>query len=73
MTLLKKRAGIENFRYHDLRASFCTNALLAGWTIAQVATVSGHKGWDQLKIYSRIKAEDLVEKINTIEIVNFKK
>ncbi len=70
--IAKKRAGIENFRYHDLRACFCTNALLAGWTIAQVATVSGHKGWDQLKIYSRIKAEDLVDKINTINVVNLK-
>lgn len=70
--IAKKRAGIENFRYHDLRACFCTNALLAGWTIAQVAAVSGHGDWSQLKIYSRIKAEDLVDKINTINVVNLK-
>lgn len=70
--IAKKRAGIENFRYHDLRACFCTNALLAGWTIAQVAAVSGHEDWQQLKIYSRIKAHDLVDKINTINVVNLK-
>ena len=70
--IAKKRAGIENFRYHDLRACFCTNALLAGWTIAQVAAVSGHEDWQQLKIYSRIKAHDLVDKINNINVVNLK-
>ena len=70
--IAKKRAGIENFRYHDLRACFCTNALLSGWTIAQTAAVSGHQDWSQLKIYSRIKAEDLVDKINTINVVNLK-
>ena len=71
-SIATERAGIENFRYHDLRACFCTNALLAGWTIAQVAAVSGHQDWSQLKIYSRIKAEDLVDKINTINVVNLK-
>ena len=71
--IAKEKAGIENFRYHDLRACFCTNALLAGWTIAQLAVVTGHKDWSQLKIYSRIKAEDLVEKINTTQVVNFNK
>ena len=70
--IAKKRAGIENFRYHDLRACWCTNALLAGWSIAAVAAVSGHEDWQQLKIYSRIKAHDLVDKINNINVVNLK-
>jgi len=70
--IAKKRAGIENFRYHDLRACFCTNALLAGWTIPQVAAVSGHKDWAQLKRYARIKADDLVDKINNLNVVNLK-
>jgi len=53
-----------------LRACFCTNALLNGWSIAEVSTVSGHKDWSQLKRYTRIKAEDLLEKINNV--VNLK-
>ena len=61
--IAKRKAQIKNFRWHDLRACFCTNALIAGWTIAQVATVSGHKDWSQLKRYARIKADDLVEKL----------
>ena len=63
-------AKIENFRFHDLRASFCTNALLSGMQIEQVAFFSGHKDWSQLKRYTRIKPEDLLEKINNV--VNFK-
>ena len=57
-----RKAGITNFRFHDLRACFCTNALLSGWTIPQVAAVSGHKDWSQLKRYARIKADDYLGK-----------
>jgi len=65
-----KRANVENFRAHDLRACFCTNALLSGLSIAQVSFLSGHRQWSQLKKYTRIKPEDLSEKINNV--VNFK-
>ncbi len=62
-------AGIHDFRFHDLRACFCTNALLSGMTIAQVSFLSGHKNWSQLKKYTRIKPEDLLEKINNVVIL----
>ena len=62
-----KRADIKNFRFHDLRACFCTNALLCGMSIPEVATISGHKDWKQLKRYSRIKPKDLIYKLNLIE------
>ena len=69
-TIACKRVGIENFRFHDLRACWITNAFLDGWSIAEVAAVSGHKDWSQLKRYTRIKPADLLEKINNV--VNFK-
>ena len=59
-----KKVQIEDFRFHDLRACFSTNALLSGWSIAEVSRITGHKDWSQLKRYTRIKAEDLLEKIN---------
>jgi len=62
--------AITNFRFHDLRACFCTNALLNDWSIAEVSAISGHKDWSQLKRYTRIKPADLLEKINNV--VNFK-
>ena len=64
------KAQIFDFRFHDLRACFCTNALLSGMTIAQVSFLSGHRDWSQLKRYTRIKPEDLLEKVNTV--VNLK-
>jgi len=66
-----KRANIKDFRFHDLRACFCTNALLSGMSIPEVATISGHKDWKQLKRYSRIKPQDLHQKVNMI--VNLKR
>ena len=64
---------LKTVKIDDLRDCFCTNALIAGWTIAQVATVSGHKDWSQLKRYARIKADDLVEKVNALNVVNINK
>jgi len=61
-----KAAEITNFRFHDLRACFCTNALLNGWSVAEVSAISGHKDWSQLKRYTRIKPADLLQKINNV-------
>ena len=59
-----KRANIKNFRFHDLRACSITNLFKDGWDISSVAVVSGHKSWSELQKYTRIKAIDLVDKIN---------
>jgi len=65
-----KKAEIKDFRFHDTRACFATNALLSGMSIAEVAAITGHKTWAQLKRYTRIKPADLLDKINNV--VNFK-
>ena len=62
----KKKAALEDFRFHDLRACAITNMFLSGMNISQVAHQSGHKTWSQLKRYTRIKAEDLVTQVNNI-------
>lgn len=62
-----RKADIDDFRFHDLRACFCTNALLSGMSESQVATISGHLDWRSLKRYARIKAEDLLDKVNNIQ------
>ena len=58
------RAKVKKFRFHDLRACAITNLFLNGWSIAEVSVVSGHKTWSELKRYTRIKASDLIKKIN---------
>ena len=69
-TQREQKAGLEFFRAHDLRACFCTNALLSGLSIPEVASLSGHKDWKMLKRYTRIKPEDLQEKVNKIIWIN---
>ena len=57
------KAHITHLRFHDLRACAITNFMLPpfNFTIAQTAVISGHKSWDELKRYERIKAEQLVD------------
>ena len=59
-----KRAEIINFRFHDLRACAITKMFLSGMTVPEVAVISGHKTWSQLSRYTRIKPEQLIDKIN---------
>ena len=59
-----KRAEVNNFRFHDLRACAITKMFLSGMTVPEVAVISGHKTWSQLSRYTRIKPEQLIDKIN---------
>ncbi|MAL45641.1 MAG: hypothetical protein CME98_16730 [Hyphomonas sp.] len=70
--IARKRAEITDFRLHDLRACFITNAFLSGLSVAEVSALSGHKSWSELKRYSRIKPEDLLGKVNNIVSISKK-
>jgi len=70
----RDKAGLSHLKFHDLRSVGIRRYLLAGMPIESVAVISGHKSLTVLyKRYMRIKAEDLVDKINTINVVNLKK
>ena len=66
---VKIRAEISNFRFHDLRACAITNFMLPpyNFTIAQTAVISGHKSWDELKRYERIKATQIVDQFKKLK------
>ncbi len=64
-----KKAAIEDFVSHDLRACFITNALLSGMSESAVAQISGHKDFRSMKRYTRIKAQDLVKDVNKISSI----
>jgi len=68
-----RRAAIEDFRAHDLRACFITNALLSGMSESSVAAISGHKDFRSMKRYTRIKAQDLLEDVNNISVIRERK
>ncbi len=54
-----RSCGIEDLRFHDLRHHACSNLFEAGYSIEQVALVSGHRDWNMLRRYTQIKPETL--------------
>lgn len=60
-TRASRRAGIEDIRLHDLRHEGISRLFARGWTIPQVAAVSGHRSWENLRRYTHITPEQLLE------------
>lgn len=54
-----ERAGLSDIRLHDLRHEAISRRFDAGWSIPQVAALSGHKSWANLKRYTHITPETL--------------
>ena len=50
---------IADLRFHDLRHTGITQLFWAGLKIEEVAQVSGHSNWAQLKRYTHIRPEDV--------------
>ncbi len=50
---------IADLRFHDLRHTGITQLFWAGLKIEEVAAVSGHTNWSQLKRYTHIRPEDV--------------
>lgn len=50
---------IKDLRFHDLRHTGITQLFWAGLKIEEVAQVSGHTNWTQLKRYTHIRPEDV--------------
>jgi integrase len=51
--------GIDNLKFHDLRHGGVSRLFEQGYSIEQVALVSGHRDWKMLARYTQIKAKDL--------------
>jgi integrase len=51
--------SIADLRFHDLRHTGITMLFWRGLQIQEVAVVSGHSNWSQLKRYTHIRPEDL--------------
>lgn len=51
-----KLLGIEDLRFHDLRHEGASRLFEMGWTIPQVATVTGHRSWQSLQRYAHLRA-----------------
>jgi integrase len=51
--------GIADLHFHDLRHEGVSRLFEQGYTIEQVALVSGHRDWKMLARYTQIRAKDL--------------
>lgn len=56
------RLAIEDLHFHDLRHDGISRLFEAGLNIPEVALVSGHRNWKNLKRYTHIKPVTLHEK-----------
>jgi integrase len=62
-----KRAGIENFRWHDLRHSTASYLAMNGASLAEIAEVLGHKTLAMVKRYAHLseaQTADVVGRMN---------
>lgn len=50
---------IEDLHFHDLRHEATSRLFEAGFTIEQVALVTGHKDWKMLRRYTHLRPENL--------------
>jgi len=62
-----KRAGIEDFRYHDLRHTFASHLTMGGTSLRAVQTLLGHKDLRMTMRYSHLSPEHLREAVTTLD------
>lgn len=62
-----KRAGIGDFRFHDLRHTFASYLTMGGGNIRTVQTLLGHKDLRMTMRYSHLSPEHLRDAVTTLE------
>ena len=63
-----RRANIDGLRFHDLRHEAVSRLVEAGLTDQEVAAISGHKSMQMLKRYTHLRAEDLVSRLDQVNL-----
>jgi integrase len=58
-TMACKICEIEDLHFHDLRHEGISRLFEAGYQIQEVALVSGHRSWTQLRRYTQLRPESL--------------
>lgn len=64
---LRKPLGMTDFGFHDLRHEAVSRLVESGLSDQEVSAISGHKSMQMLKRYTHLRAEDLVERLDSID------
>ncbi len=64
---IKKRCGLTDLHFHDLRHEAVSRLVESGLSDQEVAAISGHKSMQMLKRYTHLRAEDLVSRLDLVE------
>lgn len=59
-----ERAGLENFRFHDLRHEATSRLFEKGLSVMEVAAITGHKDIRMLQRYTHLQVKDLAAKLD---------
>jgi integrase len=54
---------MENLRFHDLRHTACTELFSLGLSAFEVASMTGHRSMQSLKVYTHVDAAKLAQKL----------
>ncbi|WP_223616387.1 site-specific integrase [Pseudomonas sp. BF-B-30] len=65
--VLKKKLGMPDLRFHDLRHEAVSRLVEGGLSDQEVSAISGHKSMQMLRRYTHLRAEDLVSKLDQIK------
>ena len=60
---LVKRAGISGLRYHDLRREAVSRLFERGLSIAEVASIAGHRDFRMLALYTKLDIAKILLKL----------
>ncbi|MFN3890767.1 MAG: tyrosine-type recombinase/integrase [Beijerinckiaceae bacterium] len=63
---VRRRAGIENLRFHDLRHEAISKFFEIGLSVPEVALISGHKDARMLFRYTHLRADIVAQKLRAV-------
>jgi integrase len=63
-SIIKRKLGLVDFRFHDMRHEAVSRFVESGLSDQEVAAISGHKSMQMVKRYTHLRAEDLVAKLD---------
>ena len=61
-----QKAGIENFRFHDLRHTAASNLVMVGATLYETGETLGHKSIQAIQRYAHLSIQHKVDLINHV-------